>query len=260
MRQATLVAFYGQKRGPLRHRLRAWQDRLARAVRQIGAETVFRPYPLAQVHATVLGLERLQQSALYNRNMLDFRGELRAMRLPELFGFILESGHLPFDVQFGGFADRDYPFRSRGERPFHRSFSIQGKTAVVIGWPARAARHGRSSAPDWPLVLDDLRRGAQEFNVLHRWHREPSDVDNDLYLRLGFLDGELANSQRELVEQEMRRALSGSPPAILRIGPSDLAVVAYPDGEETLPVDRSEVVRLTDPRLRREEFVAELYA
>jgi hypothetical protein len=37
-------------------------------------------------------------------------------------------------------------------------------------------------------------------------------------------------------------------------------VVAYPDGEETLPVDRSEVLRLTDPRLRREDFVAELYA
>ena len=68
------------------------------------------------------------------------------MRLPELFGFILESGHLPFDAQFGGFEDRDYPFRSRGARPFDRSFSIQGRTAVVIGWPVRAARDGRSSA------------------------------------------------------------------------------------------------------------------
>jgi hypothetical protein len=260
VRQATLVAFYGQRRGPLGHLLRAWQDRLARAVRQIGAETVFRPYPLAQVHATVLGLERLPQPALYNRNMLEFRGELRAMRLCELFGFILESGHLPFEAQFGGFEDRDYPFRSRGGRPFHRSFSIQGNIAVVIGWPVRAARHGRSSARDWPLVLDDLRRSAQEFNVLHRWHRDPSDVDNDLYLRLGFLAGELADSQRELVEQEMRRALSESPPSMLRIGPSDLDVVAYPDGEETLPVDRSDVVRLTDLRLRRDDFVAELYS
>ena len=124
----------------------------------------------------------------------------------------------------------------------------------------RTARHGRSSAPDWPLILDELRRSAQRFGVLHRWHREPSDVDNDLYLRLGHLDGELAPSQRELVEQEMRRSLSGSPPSMLRVQPSDLAVVAYPAGEEALPVDRSEVFRLTDPRLRREDFVAELYA
>jgi hypothetical protein len=260
VRQVTLVAFYGPKRSPLEHLLRTWQDWLVRAVRQIGAETVFRPYPQAQVHATVLGLERLPEPALYNRNMLDFRGELRAMRLPELFGFILEFPHLPFDAQFGGFADGDYPFRSRGARPFHRSFSIQGKTAVVIGWPVQSTRGGGPSTRNWPLTLEELRRGAQRFNVLHRWHRESSDVDNDLYLRLGLLDGELADSQRELVEREMRRALSAAPPSTVRIGPSDLAVVAYPDGEETLPVDRSEVVRLTDPRLRRDDFVAELYA
>jgi hypothetical protein len=260
VRQATLVAFYGQKRGPLGHLLRAWQDRLGRALRQLGAQISFRPYPLAQVHATVLGLERRSPPDLYNRNMLDFRGELRAMRLPELFGCIIESGHLPFDAQFGGFEDRDYPFRSRGERPIQRSFSIQGRAAVVMGWPMRAACHDRSSIPDWPLILDELRRSAQRFGVLHRWHREPSDVDNDIYLRLGLLDGELLDAQRELVEQEMRRALSRSAPSTVPIGPSDLAVVAYPDGEETLPVDRSEVVRLTDPRLRREDFVAELYA
>jgi hypothetical protein len=29
------------------------------------------------------------------------------MRLRELFAFILESGHLPLEVQFGGFEDRD---------------------------------------------------------------------------------------------------------------------------------------------------------
>jgi hypothetical protein len=244
----------------LGHLLRTWQDLFGRAVGQIGGEVVFRPYPLAQVHATVLGLERPPQPALYNRNMLDFRGEARAMRLPELFGFILESGHLPFDAQFGGFADRDYGFRSRGARPFQRSFSIQGRTAVVIGWPVRAARDRCPSAPEWPPVLDELRRSAQRFGVLHRWHREPSDVDNDLYLRLGLLDGELADAQRELVEQEMRRALSNSAPSTVPIRPTDLAVVAYPDGEETLPVDRSEVVRLTDPRLRCENFAAELYA
>jgi hypothetical protein len=260
VRQATLVAFYGQKRGPLGHLLRAWQDRLARSIREIGAEITFRPYPPAQVHATLLGLESLPQPAMHNRNMLAFRGELRAMRLPELLGFILESGHLPFDAQFGGFEDRDYPFRSRGARPFDRSFSIQGRTAVVIGWPVRAARDRRSSAPEWPPVLDELRRSAQGFGVLHRWHRELSDVDSDLYLRLGLLDRELADSQRELVEQEMRRALSESPPAMVRIGPSDLAVVAYPDGEEALPIDRIEVVWLTDPRLRHEDFVAGLYA
>jgi hypothetical protein len=260
MRQATLVAFYGPKRGPLGRLLRTWQDRIGRAIEQLGAEFVFRPYPLAQIHATLLGLERLPQPGLYNRNLHDLGGRLQAMRLPELFRFILDSGQLPFEVRFGGFEDRDDPFRSRGARPYHRLFSIQGRTAVVIGWPVQSAGNGRPSTPEWPLTLEELRRGAQRFNVLHRWHREPADVDNDLYLRLGVLDGKLAPPQRELVEQEMRRAMSGSPPSTVRISASELAVVAYPAGEETLPVDRCEVVPLADPRLQSEDFIAELYA
>jgi hypothetical protein len=257
VRQATLVAFYGTKRAPVARLLRSWQDRLNRSIRQLGAEIVFRPYPLAQIHATILGLEKVPGLGLRNRNLHELRGGAAAMRLPELLGFILDSGYLPFDVRFGGFADRDDPFRSRGARPYHRSFSIQGGTAVVIGWPVRGAR---ASPEGWPPVLDELRRSAQRFNILHRWHRELSDVDNDLYLRLGVLDGELVDAGRELIEREMRRALGASAPSKVRIGPSDLAVIAYPAGEETLPIERSEVVRLADPRLQNEAFVAQLYA
>lgn len=260
MRQATLVAFYGPKRGPLEHLLRSWQDRLAGSIRQLGAPLVFQPYPLPQIHATLLGLEKLPQLGLYNRNLHDFGGRLQAMRLPELFAFLLDSGQLPLEVQFGGFRDREYPFRSRGARPYHRSFSTQGTTAVVIGWPVQTTHGGRPSTREWLLTLEELRRGAQRFNVLHRWHRETADVDNDLYLRLGLLEGELAEPQRQLVEQEMRRAMSESSPSTVRVSASDLAVVSYPAGEEALPVDRCQVVRLTDPRLRSEEFIAGLYA
>jgi hypothetical protein len=257
VRQATLVAFYGPKRGPLGRLLHSWQDRLGRSIRQLGAQLVFRPYPLAQIHATLPGLEKSLGPDLHNRNMQELRGQMRAMRLPELFGSILDSGQLPLDIRFGAFEERDDPFRSRGARPYHRSFSIQGRTAVVIGWPVRTEGH---PTPEWPSTLEELRRGAQRFNVLHRWHREPADLDNDLYLRLGLLDGELAEPQRELVEQEMRRALGKAPSLTLRIGPSELAVVAYPAGEETLPVDRCEVVPLADPRLRSQDFTAGLYA
>jgi hypothetical protein len=256
VRQATLVAFYGPKRGPLGRLLHSWQDRLGRSIRQLGAQLVFRPYPLAQIHATLPGLEKSLGPDLHNRNMQELRGQMRAMRLPELFGSILDSGQLPLDIRFGAFEERDDPFRSRGARPYHRSFSIQGRTAVVIGWPVLI---GRDATPEWPQTLEELRRGAQRFNVLHRWHREPADVDNDLYLRLGVGDGELAESQRQLIEQEMRRALSEMPPSTVRISASDLAVVAYPAGEETLPVDRCEIVPLTDPRLRRQDFIAGLY-
>lgn len=54
--------------------------------------------------------------------------------------------------------------------------------------------------------------------------------------------------------------MSRSPPCTVRISASDLAVVSYPAGEETLPIDRCDIVRLTDTRLRSEDFVAGLYA
>jgi hypothetical protein len=257
VRQATLVALYGSKHGQLREFLERCQDQVGRSVRQLGAGNVFRPYALAQIHATVLGLERSTPPGFHNRNFQELRGRPEVMRLPELFEFIGDSPDFPFDAQFGGFEEADYSFRSRGARPYDRSFSLQGRTAVVIGWPVRRGEHG---ARAYPMILDELRRGAQRFNVLHRWHRDPADVDNDLYLRLGLLDGDLADSQRELIENEIRRALSASSPLILRLTVSDLAVVSYPTDDETLRIGRSKVVRLSDPRLRDEDFVAALYA
>jgi hypothetical protein len=262
VRQVTLVAFYGAKRRPLGKLLGTWQDRLGRCIRQLGARIAFRPYPLAQIHATILGLERATGAGLRNRNFQELRGRAEVMRLPELLALILESGLLPFDAQFGGFEDRDCPFLSRSARPYHRSFSIQDKTAVIIGWPVRAPDRGRDGLPTraYPMILDELRRSGQRFNVLHRWHREPADIDNDLYLRLGLLEGELADVQRELIQDEMRRALSRASPSMVQLGVSDLAVVSYPADEETLPIARSQVVRLTDPRLRNGDFIAQLYA
>jgi hypothetical protein len=192
VRQATLVAFYGPKRSPLAEFLSACQDRLRRSVRQLGPELEFRPYALAQIHATILGLERSGRVGLHNRNLQELSGRPQAMRLPQLFEFILKSDHLPLQVQLGGFEDRDYPFQSRGGRPYHRSFSVQGRTAVVVGWPvggaggksacrSRDRASGLRAPSGYPFTLDALRRSARRFNVLHRWYREPTDVDNDLY-------------------------------------------------------------------------------
>jgi hypothetical protein len=54
--------------------------------------------------------------------------------------------------------------------------------------------------------------------------------------------------------------LAAAPPFILQLGASDLAVVSYPADDETLPLVRSKAVQLTDPRLRDDRFIAQLYA
>jgi hypothetical protein len=192
------------------------------------------------------------------------------MRLPQLFDFLSSCNYFPFQVQFGSFENRDYPFQSRGVRPYERSFSLQGETPVLIGWPigaeecdgndsfSQTARCDKGTRT-YPRLLEDLRRSAQSFNVLHRWHREPADVDNDLYLRLGIIENECLRSQSDLLEDEMRKILGAPPPMIVTLTLSDLAVVSYPAEDDTLPDARSRAFQLTDFRLRDQNFVARLY-
>lgn len=262
-RQASLVAFYGPKTGQLWDVLRHCLDGVAASLAQHGAGCSFHPYSPAQIHATVVGLERRTRDGFENRNFHVLSGAARRMELSRFFGFLRESDRLPFHAQFGGFAEVDHPFESRGAGPYDRSFSVQADIAVVVGWPIGAGRGGAASsltqAPAYPMVLDDLRCEAQKFNVLHRWHRRPGDVDNDLYLRLGRVDGELRSPQRALIETEMRRRLSASPPAIVRLGISDLSVVSYPADDQSLAEDRTRAVPLGDPRLQDERFIAGLY-
>lgn len=271
MRQASLVAFYGRKPAILEDFLRLCQDRIGAAMQRHRIGGKFCPYSVPQMHATVVGLERRSQDGLENRNLHAFRGLSRVMHLPELLEFILACNHLPFHVQIGGFQDREYPFQSRGGRPYRRSFSLDGRTAVVIGWPVRTAgcatarssgettaRHGEGQ--DYPTNLEDLRRSTQRFNVLHRLHRQCADVDNDLYVRLGLFESELPDPQRELIERELRAALSASLPLIVELTVANLAVISYPADDQTLPEARSEAFPLTDPRLRDEHFIAGLYS
>jgi hypothetical protein len=217
------------------------------------------------MHATVIGLEKRRGDGLENRNFHALKARAKVMRLPALFEFMLNCKYFPFHAQIGGFQDRDYPFQSRGARPYRRSFSLQENIPVVMGWPIGVERCGgdqltsRTALQSYPTNLEDLRRRAQRFNVLHRWHRRSTDVDNDLYIRLGIFEGELSDSRREALEDEIRRALSALPPLIVKLAVSDLAVVSYPADDETLPEMRSEAVPLTDPRLLDEDFVAGLY-
>jgi hypothetical protein len=257
--QASLVAFYGPKTGPLRHFLRRCLDGVTGAIEKHAAGCSFRPYSLGQIHATVIGLERTTPASFENRNLHVLRGACRSMELIRFFCFLRESERLPLQAQFGGFANIDYPFASRGARPYDRTFSIQGEIAVVIGWPIGAAPGGFTAAQTYPRVVDDLRREAQRFNVLHRWHRRPTDVDNDLYVRLGLVDGELLPPERALIEAEIRGRLSASSPVIVRLGIADLTVVSYPSDDESLPEDRTRTVALADSRLQDESFIAGLY-
>jgi hypothetical protein len=219
MLQATLVSLYGEKSDVLRDLIAECQRRVAAAA---GPE--FQPYDVRQVHATLFGLERT--SSNFNLNFSKHRSRDVAMDLDGLAGFLRSTDLLPLRIQIGGFSKEDRPFLSRGLAPYERSFSIQNGHVVVMGWPSGSA-------------LDNLRREAQNFGILHAYRRTPEDFDNDLYFRIGLIDP----GRQHAIESEMREFLA-SKPTVIEIGRDQIGVAIYEDS--TLPLATTEIVPLSE--------------
>lgn len=130
--QVTLVAYYGKKPSAIEALIRSLQEELNHRLR-----SAFEPYEVDQVHATIIGLEALREgSEIVNVNSQELRGERRPMNWAKILNFIDTTSRLPFEVQIGGFSPAAaYPFTSRTEHPYFRSFSLQGAIAVAMGWP-----------------------------------------------------------------------------------------------------------------------------
>jgi hypothetical protein len=208
----------------------------------------FEPYDLAQVHATIVGLEHIAGSIGRNANFRTLRGRSVEMDIPRFLDALRESSLLPLVVRFGGFAQTDSPFLSRGARPYPRSFSVQGEKVVLMGWPWRAGTGGGPG--DFPHSLDAVRRSAQGFGILHAYHRAQSDLDNDLFLRLGTIRRDDLDDDRVAdLEERVRLHLSRMRPLVVRIGFDDLRVVCYRD--ERLPLASTLALPLSSPDLAR---------
>jgi hypothetical protein len=210
------------------------------------AASAFHPCPLAQIHATIIGLEgRADGGRVIGELFHRLRGEIRAIDFHRLLSLLRARGLLPMSVQIGGFAaGTDYAFRSRGEHPHLRSFSIQQDTAVCVGWPVEGSR------------LDALRRRLQEANVLHKYHARPGDTDNDLFFALGRFahppEAELVQS----LEARLRRDLA-SRAVSFTLRAQDLQIVSYVSTD--LPAESSHGFPITGPSAITETELHVLY-
>jgi len=202
--QLTLVSHYGPKPPELERLIRGCNEILAR-----GLGDGFEPYRVEQVHATIIGLEgRRDGDCIVNARsgcsvdpdaLLAFvRGELPPLR-----------------VRIGGYRPGvDYGFTSRGQHPAERSFSVQGRMAVVIGWPEDRAR-----------PLDRLRRKFDErLGVRHKYHTSADAVDDDFF----FVLGTVATRPAADLSEEIRAYLARSF-VVVSVDRSTLRVVAYHD-------------------------------
>jgi len=232
--QATLVAFYGEKREPLASLIRDLQQTI---VAELGS--AFTSYALEQVHATIIGLESTPADPRLHRSRQSRGGNADPMDLAGYLRFLREAGELPFTVQISGFRDRPYPFESRSQRPYLRSFSLQGEFAVLMGWPIEAresadplAAATRSADPgqSHPASLARIRRSAESFQIVHQYHVAPGDSDNDLYLRLGILARDrISDAHASRLEEMIRERLAAMPATIMLVDADDLSVISYTD-------------------------------
>lgn len=257
-RQLSLVAFYGRKPRLLHGLIAAAQSAIAQR------SSAFRPYAPEQVHATVVGLEAalVPGAVRPNRNFYRGRGELREMHLGGFLSFLKADAHWPLVVQLGGFDPHGEPFTSRGLSPFERSFSIAGDKAVLMGWPVEPAGNGpaltaqvpTAAAPErrrYPSRLHELRRRAQSFGILHAWHRTPTDIDNDFYLRLGTFAASVDDADADRIHAAVRAILGVE--RELEVQLRDLVLVSYVD--ESLPLHSTRACRVTDTNV--DAFIAQ---
>jgi hypothetical protein len=232
MTQVTLISLYGEKRNDFTATITACQQFVKDAL-----GSGFVPYESRQIHATIIGLERQPGSPALNANFARHRSREMVMDFDGFLTFLRSSGFVPFEVQIGGFGNRNYPFTSRGKSPYERSFSIQGDKVVVMGWPVRGKpltdQPGTpaeyvNEARLYPVTLDAVRHAAQRFGILHSYHRAPTDVDNDLFFRLGLVDAK-TSAASSAVEERVREHLSKQEPLIVEIGLQDMWLAAYED-------------------------------
>lgn len=144
----------------------------------------------------------------------------------------------PIKIRMGGFSlDIDYGFTSQEQHPMKRSFSIQTDKVVSIGWPIQ----NDEVIPR----LASLRKSFEQFNILHKWHQQPDDKDNDFYFVLGLLDRyRLKDDVIENIENKLRNHFTTLPPIEFELAISDLQFASYSD--LTLPPDGSFILPLSE--------------
>jgi len=246
----ALVTLYGEKSIAFGQLISECQAQIASVV-----GPAFHPYDIRQVHATITSFGKLMPLPKTNGCFHEYSNHQVQMDFDGFLRFLRGGGCPPFQIQIGGFQDRDYPFTSRGRKPFERSFAFHDSKAVVIGWPIRGIPNNISNpsalnliyeARIYPNSLDQFRQALQTFGFRHRYYQNISDVDNDFYFRIGLYDQDSISEQLQYeIERKLRHFLSKSQPLLLEFGMSEMYIV-FSEYETLLPESTTAWV-VTDP-------------
>lgn len=254
MKQVTLVAHYGPK-------LRAFEKYIGICVRHIVDSPLrrfFTPYHMNQVHATIVGMEKvLGYPEQFNANIWRETGERKEMDFDRLLDTVRR--HRGFMIRFGGFGRDNRCIDSFGSPPYIRSFECQwaSRKVTVMGWHHQDGDF--SPYTDLWALRKDL---GDSCNVMHKYKN-----DSDFFVAIGDLTNLETVSDEELmglmevgkqVEQAVRDKLATDSDfrVNLPVSPDSLYVVQYE--RETLAMDSTKVFSITRSNVDK-DFISALY-
>jgi hypothetical protein len=215
----SIVAYYGDKREPLRGLITDIQRRISQKLGH-----AFQPRPLPEVHATIIGVESIG-SPVDRASRARLPRAAECVDLEGLERYVCAAFHVQrATIQFGGFDGSDYGLLSRGRPLEERCFVIDRGHIVVIGWPV-VRLDGMIKATSF---LDTVRRGCLSFGVRHKYYSHETSVDPDLYMVIGeWASSREPDSKRasQLIADVHRDSLAR--PIAATLGPADLQLVTY---------------------------------
>ena len=203
----TLVAFCGDRKPDQLNKLLADTLRqIQTALEDVELPSVFDPYELGQMHATVLGLELIKiGDDIFTANFLNNNGVLREMQpvlLLELCRSIADSRNPLFTIRFGGFRkahctctgfdlyEWDCPTGKSEFHAFNRSayegtfYAFSPGPVMLTGWPIRL-----TDQTNFTRQVYGFRRAVENCGFLDKYHstEKPYWEDDDFYPSIGNL-------------------------------------------------------------------------
>ena len=220
----TLVAWYGRKPLPLITFIKELQTLCSETL-----GSLFKPYSVPQIHATLIGLETIPWGKDNNENFKEISlnwldknlgsSKITYANLSWIGGILHQ--HTPLKIQLGG--SYSVSFHSSFGKPWQRAiFDIVDNNVVVMGWPV-----SNMGTPDDKKPLHTVREAFKLAGFVHKYEE---NKDNDLYMVLGTVADNIDNGSIARATLEARTHMTSlKTPLILEITPDWCTIVEYKD-------------------------------
>lgn len=236
--QISLVSHYGNKNEQLEFFIKSCQNIISKKIL-----SNFHPYDIFQVHGTVIGLETyVKDGKLISKNKFESKDEILAVDFDKTLIFVKEIfSRLDLQIQIGGFNFQNNCKFTNGRAfdPYEQSFSIKGNDAIIKGWQLI----DKKEHVEFPIILDELRRKFQTINFLHKYHKNVTDFDNDLFSVIGKVNlKKLSKLVIKDLEDELRQFISKNGPLYIPISKNEISMLFYVDSK--MPKETTTQVKL----------------